>query len=104
MPDSTPAEAPAPTSGRSEFIPDKPTMGGLEQIGSDTHAPWTGGPPNTTWTALENPNPTSVEPTQYRPTGIGSAAKSQKYRISGLEIKFAVDDDLMISRKISWIT
>jgi transposase InsO family protein len=74
-------------------------MGGLEQIGSDTHAPWTGGPPNPTWTGLNNPKPTSVEPTQYRPTGIGSAAKSQKYRISGLDTKFAVDDDLMTFQK-----
>ena len=83
------------TTGMNNFIPDKPTMGGLEQIGQEHYATWTGGKPNTMWSALEDPNPPDIEPTQYRPTSVSSAAKQQHYRITGLITKFTKDSNLL---------
>jgi hypothetical protein len=47
------------------------------------------------WSALEDPNPPDIEPTQYRPTNVSRTAKQQHYRISGLITKFTKDSNLL---------
>jgi hypothetical protein len=86
-------------AGETRFIPTKPNMGGVEQIGPSSYATWTGGKPNVKRNSLEVPNPSDIEPTQYRPTGVSSAAKSQHYRTTGLAIKFTKDCDLLSFQK-----
>lgn len=80
----------------SEMIP---TMGGKQALSDSSQAIWTGGKPNRTWTALEDPVPSSINPTQFRPTSIGSSTKSQHYRTTGLPTKFSRDSDLLTFQK-----
>ena len=75
--------------GNNEFHkPTKPIMGGLTLIASEQFAAWVGGKPKATWSGLDNVDPLSIEPTQYRPTSIGSASKASHYHIQGLKNKF----------------
>ena len=61
-----------------------------------------GGVPKPNWSGLKDPNPTNVEPKQQRPTGINSAAKSQHYRTTEMEVKFSRDKDLLtFQRKVT---
>ena len=76
-----------------EFKPDTPTMGGIEQTGTDSWNVWTGGAPNHNWTGLLDGNPSHISPSQYRPTSVTSQAKSRAYRIAGLEQKFSRTGD-----------
>ena len=70
------------------FHPTAPRFGGIEQVGSDTYAPWTGGKPMADWSRLENPEPPLIAPNQYQSITIAGRAKSQVYRVQGMENKF----------------
>ena len=83
------------TTPRMAFKPNAPKRGGLMQVGTDQWAPWTGGKPKVDWSGLEVPNPSSIEPNQYRSVSIGAAAKGQYYRTQGLTTKFSRTKDLM---------
>ena len=70
-------------------------MGGIDEVETDKWMPWTGsGEPLPGWTGLKDPN-VNAEPKWYRPVSVSSAAKSQHYRVEGLDVKFNRDDDLM---------
>lgn len=71
---SDPAQAPpvppqvhvtAPAATMTTPKPDKPTMGGLRDFGTHFDA-WTGGKPNSAWTALAKVNPKMGNPNQLR--------------------------------------
>jgi len=83
-------------SSLSAYKPDKPKFGGLKRVGTDSWAAWTGGKPKSDWKGLETPNPDTIGPNQYRTTSIGGSAKSQAYRIKGLEHKFTRTSDLHV--------
>ena len=82
------------TDTTNNFRPVKPTLGDVTEIGTNSWAAWTGGEPLPDWSGLKDPTPGSISPNQYRPTGISSRAKSQAYRVKGLETKFTRDSDL----------
>ena len=76
-----PVPVPAPVPG-----PLKPTMGGLAVYGSGASAysvPWTGGKPNITWTALEDPHAFCVNPRMNR-SNSPKASSSYEARQAGL--------------------
>ena len=81
------------------FKPNVPQFGGIEEVGTDSWAAWTGGKPRADWTGLVNPTPTSINPGQYRSNSIAGKAKSQVYRVQGLETKFTKDSDLLTFQK-----
>ena len=81
------------------FKPNVPQFGGIEEVGTDSWAAWTGGKPRADWTGLLNPTPTSINPGQYRSNSIAGKAKSQVYRVQGLETKFTKDSDLLTFQK-----
>ena len=76
-----------------------PIMGGVQTLSDTSQAIWTGGKPNRNWTALDEPVPRSINPTQFRPTSITSSTKSQYYRTTGLATKFTRDSDLLTFQK-----
>ena len=80
----------------------KPIIGGLQQVGNDTWAPWVGGQPNLAWTSLENTNPDSIDPNQYRPLSAGSSQKSKHYRIIGLDEKLGKGGNLLEFKELVW--
>ena len=80
-------------------MPDKPNMGGLTQVGKEDWAPWTGGKPKADWTGLEEPDPTYIDPSQYRPVSAGSAQKSKKYRVEALKEKLSKGGNLLDFQK-----
>ena len=80
-------------------MPAKPKFGGIAKISSDTWAAWTGGKPKADWSELEEPVPKSIAATQYRSTSVSSQAKSQAYRVQGLETKFTRTGDLQTFEK-----
>ena len=47
------------------------------------------------WTALLKETPSSINPTQFRPTSIGSSSKARYYRTQGLADKFTRKSDLI---------
>ena len=89
-------------SGRDEntenesTMPDIPTpiMGGLQKQSDGYWTAWTGGKPNSLWTALLKETPSSINPTQFRPTSIGSSSKARYYRTQGLADRFTRKSDL----------
>ena len=78
----------------SSFKPKVPKFGGITRVGLDAWAVWTGGKPTVTWLELEDPSPKLISPNQYRPTTITGQAKSQAYRIQGLDAKFTRKSDI----------
>ena len=80
--------------GAPTFKPPQPKFGGLSQVSTDSWVPWTGGKPSTDWKGLIEPNPAVVGPNQYRPCSPSSKAKSQAYRIKGMDTKYSRDSDL----------
>ena len=74
----------------STQTPDIPTpiMGGIQKQSDGYWTAWTGGEPNAFWTALLKETPSSINPTQFRPTSIGSSSKARYYRTQGLDDKF----------------
>ena len=76
------------------FMPTKPKMGDLQQMGGTDHVPWVGGKPKTDWSALGK-TPNIVKPTMLCLTLAGSSQKSQAYRIAGLEDKFGHGSNLL---------
>ena len=93
----------AASTARIPFKPTKPKFGDIYEVGTDSWAAWTGGKPKADWTGLENPTPVAVAPNQYRTTSIGGQAKSQAYRVKGLENKFSRNSDLQTFEKKMWI-
>ena len=95
MGSKSPSSTSSTKAGNEEdyFMPDKPIMGGIEQTGPLTYTAWTGGKPKANWEGLEDPNPKSKTPNQYRATSISSEAKSRVYRTKGLETKFSKKGD-----------
>ena len=82
-------------SSRKTFKQAKPTMGGLVEVGTDVWAAWTGGKPKADWSGLDEPNPTSIKPKQYRLTSVSAASKSEHYRTLGMTTKFGRKKDLL---------
>ena len=83
----------------SPFRPLEPKFGGLTQIGEDSFGVWVGGKPKSNFTELADPDPSLIHPNQYRPTSISAQAKSQAYRIKGLETKYSRGADLHTFQK-----
>ena len=82
-------------SSRKTFKQAKPTMGGLVEVGTDVWAAWTGGKPKADWSGLDEPNPTSIKPKQYRLASVSAASKSEHYRTQGMTTKFGRKKDLL---------
>ena len=85
------------TENESTKAPDIPTpiMGGLQKQSDGYWTAWTGGEPNSKWTALLKETPSSINPTQFRPTSIGSSSKARHYRTLGLADRFTHKSDLI---------
>ena len=66
-----------------------PIMGGV----SDS-TPWTGGQPNSVWSALEIPTRSNSSPNQLRPSHVPSAQKGYNFRRTGFVTKFSKSGDL----------
>ena len=81
------------------YVPETPKFGGRKLIDADRWAVWTGGKPKADWTELEDPEPVAIAPTQFRPTSVSSQAKSQAYRVAGLETKFSRTSNLQTFQK-----
>ena len=81
------------------FIPLKPKFGGLKKVDAKRWSAWTGGKPKADWTGLEDPDPQSINVTQYRSTSMTSEAKGLKYQIGGLENKLTQTGDLQTFQK-----
>lgn len=107
----TPPDTPPREAGAAEDVPEEleevpditctieiPTMGGVLHQ-EDKWTPWTGGKPKPGWDKLVDPKPKSINPTQYRPTSIGAATKSQYYRTAGQLVKFTRKSDLLTFQK-----
>lgn len=99
-------EGDTPTSTTSDaqivetgYKPETPKMGGIQRQSETSWTVWTGGIPNTDWSGLEDPALNMVAPTQFRPDSPSSAAKSEYYRITGLETKFTRKSDLLTFQK-----
>ena len=89
-----------PSAGATTaFRPTSPKHGGVEQVGPDTFAAWTGGKPMADWSGLVNPTPSTIAPNQYRGTSVASRAKSQAYRVMGMDTKFARNGNLLTFQK-----
>ena len=84
---------------QATYMPTKPIMGDIKQVGGSDYAAWTGGVPRHDWSGLEDPTPVSVEPKQYRPSSVGGSSKAQHYRTTGLETKFTRSSDLLVFQK-----
>ena len=93
---------PTATVARIPFKPTTPKFGGVEEVGQDTWAAWTGGKPKADWTGLLDPSPVSVTPTQYCSSSVSSQAKARAYRVHGLETKFSRNSDLQTFQKKVW--
>lgn len=96
---ATAVDTSAASPKKPSYQPAAPTMGGLKQTGEDDYVPWTGGEPSPTWDHLDNSDPTNIQPSQYRPTRVGNAAKSQYYRTTGLEVKCTRTSDILSLQK-----
>ena len=94
----------ASTAGQSLFIPPKPIMGGIEQVGPTEIIAWTGGgPPNATWTGLDPTAPTHpVTPNQYRSRYVSTSQKGHNYRQTGISTKFSRSSDLTAFEHAVW--
>ena len=68
-------------------------------MGTGLWAAWTGGKPNGSWTGLEEPNPKTIKPNQYRSPSISTESKSRAYRVQGLEMKYSRDSNLQTFQK-----
>ena len=97
-PPRTPGGAGSPPP-RTSFAPLKPKFGNMSEVAKDSWVTWTGGKPKADWSGLEEPNPTTVEPNQHRSTSLGTQAKSQFYRVKGMETKFGKNSDLLVFQK-----
>ena len=83
------------------FKPPKPRFGDVVEVSHENWAAWTGGEPKPDWSGLANPNPKAIRPNQYRANSISGQAKSQVYRVAGLEDKFSRTSDLQtFERKV----
>ena len=60
------------------------------------HVAWCGGEPLPNWSGLKEPNPTTIQAGQKRPTYHSDETKAQKYRREGLKTKFSKDHDLQL--------
>ena len=79
----------------SMYSPKKPKHGGLKETGPDTKTAWCGGKPRADYSGLEEENPTTIQPTQYRPNSISGQAKARWYRTMGLTTKLTRDGDIL---------
>ena len=96
-------ESAGSSSGASTkvFKPKMPKYGGIKEVGPKTWAAWIGGKPKGDWSGLEEPDPKSITPNQYRSTSISGQAKSQNYRVASSDEKFGKDNDLQdFARKV----
>ena len=87
---------------KKPFEPKVPTFGGVQEVGTDSKAAWTGGKPKADYSGLEEPDPTVIAPAQFRVNSITSQAKSQHYRTKGLDEKFKRDGNLQTFEKKVW--
>ena len=53
----------------------KPKFGGLKKISPKTKVAWTGGEPNGKMTRLSNPNPSYINPKQFRSNDLSTQMK-----------------------------
>ena len=98
-PDTPENQGATTQSTSATFKPTKPKFGGLEQVSIDTWVPWTGGKPKADWTELEDINPGTIDPNQYRSTSISSQTKSKHYRTLGLTDKLSKSSNLQLFQK-----
>ena len=110
-PPSTPVQEEPPGQGETEHGSDeeetdekpmsavKPTMGGLVKQSDGLNVTWTGGEPNRSWTSLVEPNPVTINPTQFRSTRIGTQTKSKCCRTLSTTAKLIRDGDLLTFQK-----
>ena len=66
----------ATTTSSTSFKPKKPKFGGIEQVGTDSWAIWTGGKPKTDFSELEDTSPSEIQPNQYRATSVSTLPSS----------------------------
>ena len=76
------------TTAQATFRPTTPKFGGVHLVGADQWLAWTGGEPLPDWTALAEPNPSVIDPKQYRPTSVTAQQKCEKHRTNGISPKF----------------
>ena len=79
----------SPSPSNPAWHPNKPIMGDVELVGTDTYAIWTGGVPKADWSGLVTPKPKVKSSTMYRPSRIDLSQKSRACRIAGLEPKMS---------------
>ena len=96
---SATARVSAPQVSATAFKPTKPKFGNIAQTGHNTWSAWTGGKPNAHFSGLEDPNPKQIQPNQYQASSATSQAKSQSYRIQGLDTKFTRESNLLTFQK-----
>ena len=96
MTESDNEESTGTSSGASTnvFKPTVPKFGGIKEVGPKIWAAWIGGQPKADWAGLEESDPKSITPNQFRSTSISGQAKSQNYRTLGMDNKFGKDNDL----------
>ena len=71
--------------------PKKPKFGGFSLNDYENHVAWCGGEPLPNWSGLKEPNPTTIQAGQKRPTYHSDETKAQKYRREGLKTKYSKD-------------
>jgi hypothetical protein len=77
---------PSPTT---PWMPVKPTMGNIQQVGANEYSAWTGGKPLASWSGLDSSaKQVPVTPNQFRPVNISTAQKGHIYRQKGPDTKF----------------
>ena len=87
----------APSSqSRVGIKPKKPKFGGFSLNDYGNHVAWCGGEPLPNWSGLKEPNPTTIQAGQKRPTYHSDETKAQKYRREGLKTKYSKDHDLQL--------
>ena len=78
------AGGPSSSQPRVAHQPKKPKFGGFSLNDYGNNVAWCGGEPLPNWTGLKDPNPTTIQAAQKRPTYHSDETKAQKYRREGL--------------------
>jgi hypothetical protein len=80
-----------------------PKMGDIVQTSKDEYSGWTGGKPKPDWSGLDATAPKMFKsPCQLRPMYAKSQIDAFTLRRKGLEVKFAVTDDLSLFEDKVW--
>ncbi len=99
LPQTGGTQTPAGTIAVIPYKPTAPKYGGIQETGPQTWDAWTGGKPKADWSGLEDPSPSIIKATQFRPKSVSSQSKSRHYRVKGSDTKFTRDDDLLTFQK-----